>query len=229
MIVQTLIHAKMEPHALMVLDHIHAHVLVGLQEVTVIKTLMTVSQYLVNIMEHVWMKWMATLVSAPLVIQEIIVKTKLMNVLAILVWMVEAARICKMVSAAPVHKAQVVSSFKVHVVVFWIFSLGEWLMHGLSLVYVEAWEKFYSFLHLSSVHHLRSHILKLMGKISSRLFASITIIFSSVFSNICTFDSHKWPRENFSLQYQYNIKQKKDEDEEKYKLGDYWLIQFQIL
>lgn len=56
MIVQNLIHAKMEPHALMVLDHIHAHVLVGLQEVTVIKTLMTVSQYLVNIMEHVWMK-----------------------------------------------------------------------------------------------------------------------------------------------------------------------------
>ena len=34
---------------------------------------------------------------------------------------------------------------------------------------------------------------------------------------------------NFSLQYQYNIKQISDENKEKYKLGDYKLIQSQIL
>ena len=43
-----------------------------------------------------------------------------------------------------------------------------------------------------------------------------------------TFNSHEWPRQNFSLQYQYNIKQKSDE-KEKYQLGDYKLIQYQIL
>ena len=34
------------------------------------------------------------------------------------------------------------------------------------------------------------------------------------------FNSHEWPRQNFSLQYQYNIKQRSDENKEKYKLGD---------
>ena len=34
---------------------------------------------------------------------------------------------------------------------------------------------------------------------------------------------------NFSLQYQYNIKQTSDENKEKYQLGDYKLIQYQIL
>ena len=34
---------------------------------------------------------------------------------------------------------------------------------------------------------------------------------------------------NFSLQYQYNIKQTSDENIEKYLLGDYKLIQYQIL
>ena len=29
------------------------------------------------------------------------------------------------------------------------------------------------------------------------------------------FNSHKWPRKNFSLQYQYNIKQTSDENKEK--------------
>ena len=43
------------------------------------------------------------------------------------------------------------------------------------------------------------------------------------------FNSHKWPRQNFSLQYQYNIKQTSDENKEKYQLGDYKLIQYQIL
>ena len=30
------------------------------------------------------------------------------------------------------------------------------------------------------------------------------------------FHSHEWPRQNFSLQYQYNIKQKSDKNVEKY-------------
>ena len=41
--------------------------------------------------------------------------------------------------------------------------------------------------------------------------------------------SHKWPRQNFSLQHQYNIKQKSDENKEKYQVGDYRFIQYQIL
>ena len=43
------------------------------------------------------------------------------------------------------------------------------------------------------------------------------------------FNSHEWPRYNFSLQYQYNIKQTSDENKVKYQLGDYKLIQYQIL
>ena len=43
------------------------------------------------------------------------------------------------------------------------------------------------------------------------------------------FNSHEWPRQNFSLQYQYNIKQTSDENKEKYKLREYKLIQYQIL
>ena len=40
---------------------------------------------------------------------------------------------------------------------------------------------------------------------------------------------HEWLRENFSLQYQYNIKYRSDENKVKYQLGDYLLIQYQIL
>ena len=36
-----------------------------------------------------------------------------------------------------------------------------------------------------------------------------------------TLNSCEWPRENFPLQYQYNIKQTNDENKEKYQLGDY--------
>ena len=36
-------------------------------------------------------------------------------------------------------------------------------------------------------------------------------------------------RQNFFLHYQYDIKQTSNESEEKYQLGDYWLIQYQIL
>ena len=42
-------------------------------------------------------------------------------------------------------------------------------------------------------------------------------------------NSHEWPKQNFSLQYQYNIKQTSGENIEKYQLGDYKLIQYQIL
>ena len=43
------------------------------------------------------------------------------------------------------------------------------------------------------------------------------------------FNSHEWPRLNFSLLFQTNIKQTSDENKEKYQLGDYQLIQYQIL
>ena len=36
-----------------------------------------------------------------------------------------------------------------------------------------------------------------------------------------TLNSDKWPRQNFSLWYQYNIKQTSDENKEKYQLEDY--------
>ena len=47
--------------------------------------------------------------------------------------------------------------------------------------------------------------------------------------NLQPFKSHWWPRKNFSLHYQYNIKRTSNENKEKYQLGDYWLIQLQIL
>ena len=40
------------------------------------------------------------------------------------------------------------------------------------------------------------------------------------------FNSHEWPRQNFSLQYQYNINQISDENKEKYQYGNNWLIQY---
>ena len=43
------------------------------------------------------------------------------------------------------------------------------------------------------------------------------------------FNSDEWPRQNFSLRYRYNVKQTSDENKEKYQLGDYKLIQYQIL
>ena len=44
-------------------------------------------------------------------------------------------------------------------------------------------------------------------------------------SGVNGFDSHEGPRQNFSLQNIYNIKQKSDKNKEKYQLGDYKLIQ----
>ena len=51
-------------------------------------------------------------------------------------------------------------------------------------------------------------------------------VFLSLFQPL---NSRQWSRQNFSLQYQYNIRQTSDENKEKYQLGDYWLIQYQIL
>ena len=34
-------------------------------------------------------------------------------------------------------------------------------------------------------------------------------------------NSHKWPRQYFSLRYQYNINQTSDENKEKYQSEDY--------
>ena len=41
--------------------------------------------------------------------------------------------------------------------------------------------------------------------------------------------SHECPKENFSLQYRYNIKHRSDENKVKYQLRDYKLLQYQIL
>ena len=39
----------------------------------------------------------------------------------------------------------------------------------------------------------------------------------------------KWPRENFSPKYRYNFNQTSDENNEKYQLRGYTVIQKQIL
>ena len=39
--------------------------------------------------------------------------------------------------------------------------------------------------------------------------------------DILPFNSHEWPRQNFSLQCEYNIKQTSDENKGKCQLGDY--------
>ena len=54
------------------------------------------------------------------------------------------------------------------------------------------------------------------------------VVITSVIKML-TLNSRKWPRQNFSLLYQHNIKQTSDENREKYQLGDYKLIQYQIL
>ena len=46
---------------------------------------------------------------------------------------------------------------------------------------------------------------------------------------ILPFNCKEWPRQNFSLQYQHRIKQTSEEKKEKSQLGDYKLIQYQIL
>ena len=46
---------------------------------------------------------------------------------------------------------------------------------------------------------------------------------------ILPFNCKEWPRQNFSLQYQHRIKQASEEKKEESQLGDYKLIQYQIL
>ena len=40
------------------------------------------------------------------------------------------------------------------------------------------------------------------------------------------FNAHEWPRQNFSLQYPYNINQTSDENKEKFQFGNNLLIQY---
>ena len=42
-------------------------------------------------------------------------------------------------------------------------------------------------------------------------------------------NSHGWPRQNFSLQYQDDTIRKNDGNKEIYQFGGYWLIQYLIL
>ena len=42
--------------------------------------------------------------------------------------------------------------------------------------------------------------------------------------NYQPFHSQEWPRQNFSLQYQYNIRHTSDENKEIYNLGCEWLL-----
>ena len=49
---------------------------------------------------------------------------------------------------------------------------------------------------------------------------------TNVNSVVWPFTSHEWPRENFSLKYQYNIKHRSDENKVKYQLRNYYSIQY---
>ena len=53
-------------------------------------------------------------------------------------------------------------------------------------------------------------------------------LFFNIFLEIEPF-KYEWPRQNFFFQYHYNINQASDKNREKYQLGDYELIQYQIL
>ena len=48
-------------------------------------------------------------------------------------------------------------------------------------------------------------------------------------SSINPLNFHEWPQKNFSLQFLYSIKPTSDENKEKYQLGVYKLMQYQIL
>ena len=51
-------------------------------------------------------------------------------------------------------------------------------------------------------------------------------VLSSVYWVCKPFNSHEWPRQNFSLQYLYKINQISDKNKEKYQFKDYKLIQY---
>ena len=52
---------------------------------------------------------------------------------------------------------------------------------------------------------------------------------TTAFLSFQPLNSQDLPRQNFFLQYQYNIKKASGENKGKYLLGDDWLIQCQIL
>ena len=54
-------------------------------------------------------------------------------------------------------------------------------------------------------------------------------VFQVIPFKLKSFNSHDWPKQNFFLQFLYNIKQTSDENEENYNPGDYHLIWKQIL
>ena len=51
-------------------------------------------------------------------------------------------------------------------------------------------------------------------------------IIQYLYQQTLPFHSHEWPRQNFPLQYQYNINQLSDENKEKYQFGNNYLIQY---
>lgn len=54
-------------------------------------------------------------------------------------------------------------------------------------------------------------------------------VFQVIPFKLKSFNSHDWPKQNFFLQFLYNINQTSDENEENYNPGDYHLIWKQIL
>ena len=86
---------------------------------------------------------------------------------------------------------------------------------------------FVSFAILSLKHFFDQHTVKEPS--SETLLRSAKLVLIKAFSWSCQiffqfpyrFTSHEWLRENLSLQYQYNIKHRSDENKVKYQLGDY--------
>ena len=60
-----------------------------------------------------------------------------------------------------------------------------------------------------------------MGKPKNKELIAITVYDYGIhsFLSLTPNNSYKWPRENFSLQYQYKINQISDENKEKYQFG----------
>ena len=52
-------------------------------------------------------------------------------------------------------------------------------------------------------------------------------VFQVIPFKLKSFNSHDWPKQNFFLQFLYNIKQTSDENEEDYNSGDYHLIWYE--
>ena len=87
------------------------------------------------------------------------------------------------------------------------------------------WQNFYRtrrmFENLKLDDYTRTHIqvtvLKVLLWYRYHMLLSVKFCLQSIYP----FNSHEWPRQNFSSQYPYNIKQTSDKNKEKYQLGDY--------